>query len=234
MKAFHAGYAAKTGMEAVQLLRWGFSARTGVLDEFLNLYGGGEADRSELTRDWGTPWRISKPGLWRKRYPFCSAAAHVRDAAAALAEQVDPEQIAKIEIVYPPHGDAALIHQDPQNGEEGRFSPEYVAALVLRGIPLTFDRFSKDCPADEATRALMKKAVRVHDDSIMPSAEAMPKGRFTILRVWDLNGDLVSARVDAPTGSPAKPLTEEELFGKLKESVGEERAKGIWAKVQGL
>jgi hypothetical protein len=52
--------------------------------------------------------------------------------------------------------------------------------------------------------------------------------------VWDLNGELVSARVDAPTGSPAKPLTEEELFGKLKESVGKERAEKIWMKVQSL
>lgn len=236
LKAFHAGYAARTGVEAVQLAKWGFTSRTGVLDGengFLNLYGREEVRKEELTRDWAAPWRISSPGLWMKRYPFCSAAAHVRDAAEEIRGRYapKPDRIERVEIVYPPGGDAALIHAHPENGEEGRFSPEYIAALILQGRKLTFSAFSAECAVDEATASLMSRTARIHDAGIQPSEKAMPKGRFTILRVYLTDGTVHTARVDAPFGSPAKPLSDDEILEKLGESVGEERAGRIWMKI---
>lgn len=227
MKAFHAGYAAKIGVEAVQYLQAGLTANLGVLtgkQGFLALYGEGNISSEELTKDWGLPWRISSPGLWMKRYPFCSAVMHAADAAMQIKEEYNilPQNIKKIELVFPPNGDAALIHPQPRNGEEGRFSPEYVVALILSGKELNFSRFSYNQKIDTTLCSLMKKMLRLYDDTIIASEEAMPKGRFTILRVEMLSGERYSARVDVPNGSPAKPLTAQQLQAKLAEHAGAE------------
>lgn len=227
MKAFHAGYAAKIGVEAVQYLQVGLTANVGVLtgkQGFLALYGEGDINSGELTRNWGVPWRLSSPGLWMKRYPFCSAVMHVADAAMQIRQEYNilPQNIEKIELIFPPKGDAALIHPQPRNGEEGRFSPEYVVALIFSGKELNFSRFSHNQEIDAALRSLMEKTVRLHDDSIIASKDAMPKGRFTMLRVEMVSGEQYSARVDVPNGSPAKPLTEQQLREKLAEHAGAE------------
>lgn len=232
-KAFHAGYAARTGVEAVQYLKWGLTANGGIMDGdrgFFCLYSGGGIWEEELTRNWGAPWRISVPGLWMKQYPFCSAAAHARDSAVSLRENncVSPEIIERIELVYPPGGDAALIYSCPENGEEGRFSPEYVAALVFLGRALSFERFSRECRIDEEVKELMQKTVRIHDGSIVPDEAAMPKGRFTIIRLFCRDGRVLSSRTDIPQGSPAKPLTMQELREKLQANVDEKEAERIY------
>lgn len=222
MKAFHAGYAARTGVEAVLYLQEGLTANGGVLTGkrgFLELYGENAVHERELIKDWGEPWRISSPGLWMKRYPFCSALMHVTDVALQIKREHEilPENIRRIKIIFPPGGDAALIHSHPRNGEEGRFSPEYVTALIFEGRELNFSAFSHDRIIDPAVYGLMKKVERLHDDTIKPAKDAMPKGRFTLLQVEMENGCIYSERVDAPEGSPAKPLTGRQLMEKLEE-----------------
>lgn len=226
MKPLHAGIAAKAAVFAIQLTEAGFNGTTYSFDgelSFFNLYGDKKRNVEEILLDnWGDSWRIHTPGLWFKLYPFCSAAYHGGEAAIAVAKNIEnPAVIESVRIIFPPGGDAALIHRKPVTGEEGRFSIEYIVALALSGYSFTTDRFTKD-PIQPNIRHFMEKIERIHDASIQPAKNAIPKGRFTIVEVKMDNGDVFQARVDVPKGSPIRPLEEAELVQKLFQASNDE------------
>jgi len=240
-KPLHAGLAAQQAVQAVEWTEQDFRGTAAALDSkigFLSVYGGEEAEeavRTALLEDWGKAWRIAEPGLWFKRYPFCSAAAHGADAALGLAAlHLDVKAIARVDIVFPPGGDAALIHTRPRTGEQGRFSIEYVVALALFGQPFSLANFGSAAVSSEAGK-LMDKMSRSYDAEHIPDAQAIPKGRFTIVRITLADGSVHSREVCAPKGSPQAPLTDAELESKWRESAPDpEEAERILDAVRGL
>ncbi|MFP9048778.1 hypothetical protein ACLI1V_17635, partial [Enterococcus faecalis] len=85
---------------------------------FFSLYGDVEKAQHTLLNDWGAPWRIVQPGLWFKIYPFCSAAHHAADAVRQLIseETISAANTERIEVIFPPGGDAALTERSPKAG----------------------------------------------------------------------------------------------------------------------
>jgi 2-methylcitrate dehydratase PrpD len=241
MKPLHAGLAAQQAVQSIELTAQDFRGTDAALNSkigFLHVYGGKEADeavRSALTEDWGKYWRIAEPGLWFKRNPFCSAAAHGADAVLELAGlHLTVSEIEKIDIVFPPGGDAALIHTRPKTGEQGRFSIEYVVALALLGKPLTLGNFGATAVSLEAEK-LMGKMSRSYDAEHKPDAQAIPKGRFTIVRLTLADGSVHSREVCVPKGSPQAPLTDAELESKWRESApNQDKAERIMQATRGL
>ena len=220
MKPLHAGLAAQSGLFAVKLAQAGFGGSNAALDGelgFFSLYGDLEKAEKVLLREWGTSWRIVHPGLWFKVYPFCSAAHHAADAILKLIDEhgVRAGNTERIEVVFPPEGDAALTERRPATGEEGRFSVEYVIALALNGQELTADRFTHK-PIPSSIRDVLPRIHRVYDAGIRPAPEAVPKGRFTIVRAFLTDGRVCEARVDCPRGAPGNELSEKEIREKLK------------------
>ena len=242
MKPLHAGLAAQQAVQSIEWTQQNFrrdrnSASIHQSDS-LHVYGGKEADEavhSALTEDWGKSWRIAEPGLWFKRNPFCSAASHGADAALELAQlHLDAATIKKIDIVFPPNGDAALIHTRPKTGEQGRFSIEYVVALALLGQPFTLGNFGSTAVSVEAEK-LMGKMSRSYDAEHIPDAQAIPKGRFTIVRITLADGSVHSREVSVPKGSPQAPLTDAELESKWRESAPNQHiAEQILEAIRGL
>lgn len=240
-KPLHAGLASQQAVQAVEWTQQDFRGTPAALDSkigFLSVYGGEgteEAVRKALLEDWGNAWRIAEPGLWFKRYPFCSAAAHGADAALGLATlHLDAKAIEKLDIIFPPGGDAALIHTRPRTGEQGRFSIEYVIALALLGQPFSLANFGSTAVSSEAGK-LMDKMSRSYDAVHIPDAQAIPKGRFTIVRITMADGSVHSREVCVPKGSPKEPLTDVELESKWRESApDQEKAERILDAVRGL
>ena len=87
-----------------------------------------------------------EPGLWFKVYPFCSAAHHAADAILKLKAEhgLTFGQTERIDVIYPPGGDAALTEQRPKTGEAGRFSVEYVITLALHGKDFSVEHFTSE------------------------------------------------------------------------------------------
>lgn len=234
MKPLHAGLAAQQAVQSIEWTRQDFRGTDAALDSkigFLPVYGGkavDEAVQAALTEGWGKSWRIAEPGLWFKRNPFCSAAAHGADAAQALAGgHLAVSEIEKIDIVFPPNGDAALIHTSPKTGEQGRFSIEYIVALALLGQPYTLENFGSTTVSVESEK-LMGKMSRSYDTEHIPDAQAIPQGRFTIVRITLADGSVHSREVIVPKGSPQAPLTDAELESKWRESAPDrEKAERI-------
>ncbi|PTM56557.1 MmgE/PrpD family protein [Desmospora activa] len=242
MKPLHPGLAAHAALLSLKLAEEGFAGTRQALDGqlgFFGLYGDGDQDRAKrlLVEGWGEPWKIVTPGLWFKRYPFCSAAYHAADAAVRLREKnkLSPQDIEKVEIIFPPDGDAALVEREPQTGEEGRFSVEYVVALALNGYPLSLDNFTK-APLAEEIKRFLPRIHRSYDAKLSPVPHAVPKGRFTIVAVTTTDGTTYCERIDRPKGAPGQPLSSEELRQKLEHALAGEpdRAERIIGTVSAL
>lgn len=232
IKPLHAGIAARNAIYSAEWVKAGLVSHSDFLQDdigFLSIYGSGEVigqqeqkvKPQQLYRDWGQPWRIVTPGLWFKKYPFCSAACHGAEAASKLHEQykLTPEQILNVSVIFPSGGDAALIHRHPQTGEQGRFSIEYVVWLALTGQPLDFSSFTTE-PIEAKLLEQLVRVNRVYDDQIQPLPDAMPQGRFTIVEVELVGGGKLSYRVDMPEGSPGAPFENQQLADKLNAAIG--------------
>ncbi|PJN87850.1 hypothetical protein CVN76_23715 [Bacillus sp. mrc49] len=219
IKPLHVGIAAKNAVDSADWVRMGLHSNPDFLNGFFEVYA--EKGVRDFTENWGKTWRIVTPGLWFKQYPFCSAAAHGVDAATFLHRTygLSDEDIESVQVSFPPNGDAALIHHNPETGEEGRFSIEYIVWLALTGKPLSFASFGTN-PIPSSWRASFQKVNRIIDSTIEPNKEALPKGRFTIVTVTTTSGMALSKRIDTPKGSPANPLTKLQLNEKLLQAIG--------------
>ncbi|MCY9176573.1 MmgE/PrpD family protein [Bacillus inaquosorum] len=236
MKPLHAGLAAQAGMLAVKLAQSEFGGSRTALDEeagFFGLYGDLEKAQNTLLNRWGAPWRIVKPGLWFKIYPFCSAAHHAADAIRKLVSEqaISAANTERVEVIFPPGGDVALTERSPKTGEEGRFSVEYVIALALHGHELTAKHFTSQ-PILSGIQSTIEHIQRVYDNAIQPAPHAVPKGRFTIIRAYLSDGRICEARVDCPKGAPGNELSEEDIKEKLTLTVPYEKARDIITAVE--
>lgn len=226
-KPLHTGLAAQGAIRAIDFVEANIGGTLSAFDGklgFFNVYGEGSCFAKKfLLENWVDSWKISNPGLWFKIYPFCSAAHHGAEAANILIakDNIKVNEIKDVIVKFPPNGDAALIQLNPKTGEEGRFSIEYVVALSLCGYELSFANF-RGMPIRDDVKALMSKIKREHDSSIVPAENSIPYGRFTIVEINTLDNKHYEARVDCPKGSPANPLTLEELKIKLKQAVENE------------
>ncbi|MEW4193968.1 MmgE/PrpD family protein [Bacillus altitudinis] len=236
MKPLQAGLAAQTAVWSMDLACSGFGGSESVLDGelgFFSLYGDQKLAERLLLEDYGTVWRIVSPGLWFKVYPFCSAAHHAADAIESLVQEHSSlqEKIVQVDVMFPPGGDAALTERTPLTGEEGRFSVEYVIALAVFGQPLSLDAFTKKAISPEL-RTWMKRVNRVYDQTIEPHPDAVPKGRFTIVKLTLSDGTTISKRVDIPRGAPGCALSTEDIIQKLSSVTSTSQAKQLLQAVE--
>lgn len=219
-KPLHAGLAASAAVRSLQFAAAGIAASADALagpTGFFAAYGEGDAAAARerlLAPITASGWRIEQPGLWFKLHPFCSAAYYGVHALEQLAPlTLRPDEIASVDLAFTPGGDAALIHRRPATGEEGRFSLEYIAALMLsgRGLhPAHFQPIALDAKL-QAYLALMSRSY--------PS-EGLPPQRCTRITLRLTDGRILSAVGDRPKGSPANPVTEAELLIKFRSIVG--------------
>jgi 2-methylcitrate dehydratase PrpD len=127
-----------------------------------------------------------------------------------------------------------LIHTRPKTGEQGRFSIEYVVALALLGQPFTLGNFGSAAVSVEAEK-LMGKMSRSYNADHKPDAQAIPKGRFTIVRITLADGSVHSREVCVPKGSPQAPLMDAELESKWRDSApNQDKAERILEAILGL
>lgn len=216
VKPLHAGIAARNAVNAYSWVKSGIYAEKEFLfgkGAFLDVYGE-QADPTELFLNWGQQWKIYDPGLWFKKYPFCSAAMAGADAAQQLYQLhfFKPEEIKRIAVGFFPGKDAALIVREPKTGEEGRFSIEYITWLGVTGTSYTIDRFSP-AAISSAVRDQLKKVERYEIDQ----EGSLP---YTKITVETREGSSYSRQVIHPLGSPQNPLSLKDELEKLTMALG--------------
>jgi 2-methylcitrate dehydratase PrpD len=219
-KPVQAGLAAAAGVRAARMAASGITAAPDAFAEkgYLDLYGGRQAGRPVAEIDVGA----NASTLSRKLYGCCYQ-AHRPIAAALLArKQLDTSVLkdptVKVEVRVPFGGSAPLRFPAPKLGLEAKFSGPYAVAAALIDGHVRLKAFD-DAEVQRADlQDLLRRTVLIEDalDGAMPVGIDVGTIRLSVKR-----GDkiLASSEVAHFPGSPAWPMTNEELESKVCDCV---------------
>lgn len=237
IKPLHAGLAAQSAIQSIELLQCGICADVDFLREDLGFMAVYSSQQSQINiTNWGNTWRIQTEGLWFKTYPFCSAAATIADAAKVLQKQLENlpqlrlQDIDEVLLTFNPQGDTALLYKQITDCSQGRFSAEYIVAKILLNEPLDFQAFYPQTVSNSIEH-LMAKMRRVYQDSSKRFGEVSIKFK----NVKCKNTVILRQRIDNPKGSPNNPYSEQELYTKLEQAMDNPtQARNFFYTVQAL
>ena len=266
-KPLHAGLAAAAGVRAVTWARAGLAGNPNALfapDGPARAMSFDVTDPAEaaegLTLGWGRRWAIVDPGLWVKRYPFCSAGMAVHEAAETVEARLGPAaRFGTGDGTRPRTGAAGSgEHAGGQPAAAGTplraTDVRDVRALVRPGadaalrhrVPVTGaeGRFSLEylvalgvlgrAPVNARFVDLDPEAVALAGRVVRAYAGDPSREPWARVEVTTADGAELTAQVGEPLGSPGRPLTGAQRRAKLEEAVGRERARYIEAAVTAL
>jgi 2-methylcitrate dehydratase PrpD len=162
----------------------------------------------------GERWSIVDPGVSIKRYPCCGATLRAIDAALALREEhaIGPEQIERVVLDIAPDLLETVRFCAPSAGFQGKFSLDYCVASALLDGRVDLDTFSDRSAARPELRQLLARV----DRQLHPEWNTVESRRRSPVTVCLTDGRAVSKEVEHPRGSPANPITHDELLAKYR------------------
>ena len=218
MKPLHAGRAAESGVVAAELAQRGFSAATTILEAprgFFNAAGGGY-EAAALHGTLGRPWSFAAPGVSIKPHPSGSLTHPGMGVMLDLVLQHDlrPEQVVKIKVGTNRFMPNTLLHHQPRNELQAKFSMEFCLAILLLARRAGLAEFTDAVVArPDVQRTIAKVEFGVH-----PEAEAAGYDKMTTIIDLELaDGRVLSGRADFGKGSPALPMSDAEVGAKFME-----------------
>lgn len=238
-KPLHAGHAAQMGVRAALLADAGFTADDAVFEGDIG-YGavmtpGGEYDPAEITEGLGEEWAVDDIGF--KPYPSGVITHAAMDALRELVlrEGLEPTDVESVRVALDEAASEMLIHADPGDALQAKFSIEFCLAAVLRERDPGVREFSDEYVADSRTREVMAKVERDFEPNLFGDEFAGYGARVT---VTTRDGEEhVAVEKHAP-GSPNNPIADDRLDAKFFECaepvVGSERAEAVASAVADL
>lgn len=217
-KPMHAGQAARSGVTAGLLAADGFTAADDAVGGergFCDLYAGDADPALDDLPALDDRWALLEDGIQVKKYPCCYFThPAIAGAQALVAEHgIEPGDVERIEVTASQGAADALHYEDPDTGLEGKFSMEYVVACAVARDRVGLAAFD-DENVDDPTVQRVRERV---DFRVDPDLEYDPY--HTTVRVETADG--AAERVqEKPPGTPADPLTDEELEAKFRMCVG--------------
>lgn len=222
-KPFHAGWAAKSAVECVNLARAGLGADHTALESekggFGQLYsGGGSPDWSLVQYPASGESSIRTSGLAIKWHANCGSAHRAVDAVGELLIEhgFAPGDVDHVETYVGAVNLGNLRFSDPQEPKQAQFSMQWAIARALLGSheQLTAADFTAEALADAETRALARRVSM----SLMPGNETMVNRlpHRVVIRLTD--GSVLEREVVWPKGTLGlNPLTADDLESKFAE-----------------
>ena len=207
-KAFHPGKAAANGLLAARLAAQGADTPADILE---NPRGFAAAlstrfDAAQMLDALGERWELAENTY--KPYP-CGIVAHPSiDAALALRERVEPDAFVELRAHCHPLVPELMGNPDPRDGLEARFSAIHGIAAALCDGRVGLPQYETECVRRADVRALRAKTVLVPSPGIARDAARLEA------RLRD--GTIVEEQVAHARGSLARPLTDGELFAKVR------------------
>jgi 2-methylcitrate dehydratase PrpD len=217
-KPYHAGLAARHGVESARLAEAGMSAAADALEGvqgFLTAFSAGSPRRDEPVRV-GTEWYLPQQRLCIKKYPTCYFMQRSFDAAVRMlaAHRIRAADVAAIEVTMGRGQTAVLVNERPKTGLEAKFSEQFAmaAAVILGRMGLAEVRDEVVQRPD--IQAFFSK-VTVHPvDEYDPRDPAHSPTERVAIRL--ANGEVLdSGPVATIRGHAYEPLTSAELWEKF-------------------
>jgi len=216
-KPFHAGRAAENGVVAAEIAALGFTASPNGLEAdrgFFRAAGGGFAPEM-IDGMLGRPWTFHSPGVSIKPHPSGSLTHPGMGAMLDLIRKHDirPQQVKHVSVGTNHNMPNALIHHRPKNELQAKFSMEFCMAILLLERRGGLEEFTDEVVNRADVQAMIGKvAFGVH-----PEAEAAGFDKMTtIIEVELQDGKVLRTQADFGKGSPANPMSDEELSDKFR------------------
>jgi len=216
-KPFHAGRAAENGTVAADLAALGWTAADNILEAPLGFFqaAGGGFDPHAIVDRLGKPWTLSSPGVSIKPHPSGSLS---HPAMGELLRLLNDNHIKAADVVKVDLGanhamTTSLLHHRPTTGLQGKFSMEYCLSILILDRKAGLVEY-QDAVVQRADVQDMVKRVNFYID---PEAERAGLDKMTsILKIQLKDGRVVSGRAEFAKGSPANPMTYDEVADKFR------------------
>ncbi len=218
MKPFHAGRAAESGVIAAEFAALGFTATPHILEAprgFFRAAGGGY-DEGAIREKLGNPWTFANPGVSIKPHPSGSLTHPGMTLMLSLIKQHDirPDQVERVKVGTNQNMPNALIHHRPRTELQAKFSMEFCMAILLLDRKAGLPEFTDEVVNRPDVQAMIQKV----DFGVHPEAEAAGYDKMTtIIEIALKDGRTLSGRADFGKGSPANPMSYEEVAEKFRE-----------------
>jgi 2-methylcitrate dehydratase PrpD len=228
-KSLHAGKAAANGLYSALLARRGWQS-TGEGLEGRRGYWSVLSSRVEpelATRHLGQRWELFQNGL--KPYS-CGVVSHPTiDAMRKLREiaGIPADEVAEVQAKVNPYVLELMGKQDLRVGLEGKFSIYHCAAVAYIDGTARVRQFSNEAVLRPDVVALRQK-VHAEVDPALPISAARVHLVAKDGRAWDQS-------VDAATGTPENPMSDDEVVEKFldltSERLPQDRARDLAQKI---
>jgi len=238
VKSLHVGLAAANALRAVQLARAGMDGASDVFAQRGLLFGfsGAETDAWPDEVRLGQPFVIEEPGFEQKRYPCCYMLHKIIEASVALQREHDLklEQLDTALVSLPVGGTRPLNHPYPLTGLHGKFSAPYAVLASVADGRVNLSSFLDESVLRTEIQAKLRDVEVIEEGTASNAGSDLGNGPVTVsLNLRD--GRTLSRTVTLAPGSPADPITAEQLrgkwidcFGHGKPQLGDARAAALF------
>src|SRR6201999_452913 len=160
-KPFHPGRSAESAVRASDLVARGFSAARNILEARRGFYHAacGGDDDAAIRGKLGAPWTFARPGISIKPHPSGSLTHAAMSVILDLIETNDikPDQIERIRIGTNHHMPTTLLHNDPRNELEAKFSMQFSAAILALRRRAGLAEYTDEVVLSPAVRDMMTR-----------------------------------------------------------------------------
>lgn len=218
-KPFHAGRSSESGVAAAQFASYGWTATDKILEAprgFFSAAGGGY-DANSIAGRLGKPWTFAEPGISIKPHPSGSLTHPGMTEMLRLIREhgIRASDVVRVRVGTNRNMPNALIHHRPTDELQAKFSMEFCMAILLLQGRAGLAEFTDEVVHRPDVKAMIEKVDFVVDDD----AEAAGYHKMTTLVDIQLaNGRKVSGRADFGKGSPAMPMTYDDVADKFREN----------------
>lgn len=242
-KPLHAGMGGRNGVMAALLAKDGWLASENILESKVGwaaaYIGNGNFDVEMMADGLGTRW-ASTGTIVIKKYPCCGSNHSTLDSLLGLIAEhgFTLDDVERVEVDGFPALSHVLLYPEPSYAFQGKFSVDYNVATALVDGKINMDSFTDEKlnrpEYQEAAEKVKINTLSNWDPNYAAHPHANP------VTVHLKSGDVLTRATDRHQmhGTPADPLTEEELVSKfrtnasrvLNESQVDEAAK-VWRNI---
>ena len=216
-KPFHAGRAAEAGVIAADLARAGWTATDKILESprgFFQAHGGGY-ELDALHGKLGNPWTFMDPGVSIKPHPSGSLThpGMTKMLELVLEHDIQPGDVEKVDVGTNHNMPNALIHHRPTDELQAKFSMEFCMAILLLERRGALPEFTDEVVNSSDVKSMISRI----NFGVHPEAEAAGYDKMTtIIDIHMKDGQIISGRADFGKGSPANPMSYDEVADKFR------------------
>jgi len=217
-KPFHAGRSSESGVVAAQFASYGWTATDKILEAprgFFRAAGGG-FDAKAIEGRLGVPWTFAEPGISIKPHPSGSLTHPGMTEMLRLihAHAIKAADVAHVRVGTNSNMPNALIHHRPQNELQAKFSMEFCMAILLIEGRAGLREFTDETVRRADVKAMIEKIEFAIDDA---AEKAGYDKMTTIITIALRDGRKFHGRTDFGKGSPADPMSYDEVAAKFRD-----------------